>query len=121
MFELILEPEEKILQPYCGAMVCLNMKNGTRKIGRMTACSAGRLILNGEEGEIPEAKVSRKKSARRANRSRSREMQAASGSSHMTDEMWGELSIAPIGMESYASVTARESIPLRTVESVMIL
>lgn len=120
MFELILQPDEKVLQSYCGATVCVNLKDGTRKIGRMTACGAGRLILNGEEGEL-KAKVARKKNHRRTSRSRGRASPADSGDFSLQEGDWGALSIAPIGMEPEAHVMARVSIPLRTVESVVIL
>ena len=48
MFEFCLEPVEAKLLPYCGHPVCLLMKDGTRKFGRMTACRKGNVILNGE-------------------------------------------------------------------------
>ena len=118
MFELVLQPDEKVLQPYCGAAVCVIMKDGTRKIGRLTACGAGRLVLNGEEGEIPKARVARKKGGRARS---SREMPAAYEDEPYTDGGWGGLSIAPIGMEPHADAAARETIPLRAIESVVIL
>ncbi len=121
MFGLILEPDEKQLEPYRGAAVCLVMKDGSRKIGQLTACGSGRLILNGE-GENGEAKISRKNGARRLNRKRTRKAQASSETvSPPVDGEWGDLSISPIGMEPYAPAMPKENIPLKTVESVIIL
>jgi len=118
LFELVLQPDEKVLQPYCGAMVCVIRKDGTRTIGRMTACGAGRLVLNGEEGEIPKARVARKKGGRARS---GRELAAEYEDAPYSDGGWGELSIAPIGLEPYAGTAARETIPLKSIESVVIL
>lgn len=123
MFGLILEPEEKQLLPFCGMPVCLLMKDGSRKIGQLTSCGSGRLVLNGVSAGGGNATVSRKTAARRTSRKRARKpredfdipMPPAA-------EEWNGLSIAPPGPDpGFAPSPQRENVPLRSVESILIL
>jgi len=47
-----LEPiyplNEERIRPFCGNLVCVLMKDGTRHVGVLSSCGKGRIILNGE-------------------------------------------------------------------------
>jgi hypothetical protein len=122
MFGLILEPEEKKLLPFRGMPVCLLMKDGSRKIGLLTSCGSGRLVLNGEFGNNGEVTVSRKTAARRTNRKRGRKPQESAEplQLHAEGDRDG-LPFAQIGPEPMFSSMPRENVPLKSVDSIVVL
>ncbi|WP_276358345.1 hypothetical protein [Cohnella caldifontis] len=121
MFGLMLEPVEKAILPYCGRAVMVLMKDGSRKIGQLTSCSSGRLVLNGEEESGEEAFVSRKARIRRTSRRRTRKSRI--DPAPQPAESWDGLSLAPLGPEppSPYPMFPRESVPLKAVESILLL
>jgi hypothetical protein len=122
MFGLVLEPDEKQILPYCGMPVLVLMKDGSRKIGQLTSCSSGRLVLNGDAPGGEEAVVSRKAGVRRAARRRPRaQTDDRWGAAPPPPEGWDGLSIPPLGPEPQIPFAVRESVPLKAVESIMIL
>lgn|GEM_PF-2261820 len=131
MFECRVEPLEKQLLPYCGMPVCLLMKDGRRIVGRMTACRKGALILNGDSLNKPAtAAFSRSTAGRRAKRtriqSRNRKPQTTANLPFVPVEPlapFGPIEpLAPLRLEPPAWGTAKsDQVPLRTIESVLIL
>jgi len=72
MFEIRVAAEEEQLLPFCGYSVVLLMKDGTQKVGRLTACRSGRIVLNGTEADetdtgVPKAATRRKRRTRTRN------------------------------------------------------
>jgi hypothetical protein len=121
MFELRVEPEEKQLLPFYGMPVLLLMKDGSSKVGRLTTCRAGRIILNGAESDEAEAAVPRSKKARRRTRSRKPKELPAAVKPEVLDEA-DDFAFAPFGSgPTEVSAPPRESVPLQTVDSILIL
>lgn len=126
MFGLMLEPEEKQLTPFFGMPVCLLMKDGSRKIGQLTSCRAGKLTLGGEVKDAGDATVSRKESQRRSKRPRTRKpKQSVSDKPVFTPEPgyneFDEFAVSSLGFEPMLSGRARENVPLHSVESILVL
>jgi hypothetical protein len=122
MFGLQLEPVEKQLLPYKGLPVCLLMKDGSRKIGQLTACGSGRLILNGGTVDSSDATILRKTAARRAGRRRTRKQQdSPEPRQPQTEAEWDDLSFAPFGLEPMFTSMPKENVLLKTVDSVLVL
>lgn len=124
MFGQMLDPDAKQLSPFIGLPVCLIMKDGSRKIGQLTACKSGRIILNGDDGDAGDATVSRKTGTRRTGRRRARKSEDAQEAFRPGPEetsLWGELPAEPFGLDPGFSPMARESVPLKSVESVLVL
>lgn len=121
MFECRVEPVEKRLLPYCGMPVCLLMKDGRRIVGRMTACRKGAVILNGDGRGKPAATASRSTAGRRAKRtrvqSRNRAPQPSANASFAPFAPFGPLSLDPLSWGTAKS----DQVPLRSIESVLIL
>lgn len=122
MFELQLHPEEKQLLPYRGMPVCLIMKDGSRKIGQLTACRGGKIILNGNAEDDREAAVTRKTAARRAKRPRARKPAGTFAPRQgLENPEWDDFGGGFFdGQPPFAS-TPREKVPLNAVESVLVL
>ncbi|MBW5449429.1 hypothetical protein GE107_25715 [Cohnella sp. CFH 77786] len=124
MFELRLDPDEKQLHPYKGHQVCLLMKDGTRKIGQLTACISGKVILNGGADDPIEATISRKAAATRrgAGRRRARKpLDPPAPHQPQQEQEWDDFSFAPIGLERPLASLPRESVPLKKVDSILVL
>jgi hypothetical protein len=133
MFGLMLDPDEKQLLPYKGRQVCLLMKDGSRKIGKLTGCVSGRLILNGEAQDAAGATLSRKTTARRQDRRRRKPQNTSAPQVPQQDAIWGDFSggfpegfsddfsLAPLGMDPMFASNPKEKVPLNTVESILIL
>ena len=122
MFGLRLKPSEKELIPYYGQPVCLLMKDGSRKIGQLTACQGGKIILNGGDGDVNEAKISRKTAVRRTARKRTRKpLDPPAGEQPPEGGGWGDFSFAPLSFEPPFAPLPRENVPIKSVESVLLL
>jgi len=117
MFDCHVEPMEKRLLPYCGMPVCLLMKDGSRIVGRMTACRKGALILNGDAANKSAATASRSTVSRRANRARIR-----ASTRKPAPQLPAMPPFAPLSLEPLAwDVTESNQVPLNAIESVLIL
>jgi len=117
MLDCHVEPVEKRLLPYCGMPVCLLMKDGSRIVGRMTACRKGAVILNGDAASKSAATASRSTVGRRANRARTRV-----ATRKPAPQLPAMPPFAPLSLEPLAwSMTESNQVPLHSIESVLIL
>jgi hypothetical protein len=121
MFEVRLEPNEQQLMPFYGMPVCLLMKDGSQKVGTLTACRAGRVILNGRVGEHVDLTLPRKKRVRRVNRARARKPKESSAAELPQVQGGDDFDIDPFGLGPTYEASPPESVPARSVESVIVL
>jgi hypothetical protein len=121
MFGLQLDPDEKQLLPYCGLPVCLLMKDGSRKVGQLTACRAGRLVLNGIGAETEIAGVSRKTDTRRKKHPRARKPKQAPPRNLPPPMPTDDFTFAPWGFEPPFASMPRENVQLDTIDSILVL
>ena len=126
MFEYGVEPIENKLLPYCGHSVCLLMKDGTRKLGRMTACRRGSVILNGDNENKRAATAAREANGRRVGGkllTRSRKpLSSSTLPSWSAETAWDGMPFAPLSLVPLAFASAqRDQVPLQEIDSVLIL
>ncbi|TJY39858.1 hypothetical protein E5161_18150 [Cohnella pontilimi] len=124
MFEMRVAPEEQQLRQFYGMPVRLVMKDGSFKMGRLTGCRGGRIILNGTDGDDAETGLSRSKHSRRNSRTRSRKAKdtPVGAFPDAPPEVAGGFGFAPFGPgPAQFPAVPRESVPLHAVDSVLIL
>jgi hypothetical protein len=121
MFEMRVEPEEQQLLPFYGMPVCLVMKDGSQKVGRLTACRSGRVILNGSDNDDAGSAVSRKRESRRKNHPRARKPKESPAAAKPEVPGGDDFDIAPFGPGPQYTMPPPETVPLQAVESVLIL
>jgi hypothetical protein len=120
MFEMRVDPEEQQLVPFYGMPVCLVMKDGSQKVGRLTSCRAGRVILNGLDRDDSGLTLSRKQS-RRKTRPRARKPKQSPAADTPESQAGDVFDIAPFGLGPQYAVPSPETVPLQAVDSVLIL
>lgn len=126
MFEHCVEPVEKRLLPYCGMPVCLFMKDGSRIVGRLTACRKGAVILNGDSLRKQATAAARSTSGRRGKRtkiqSRKRGQQPTATGNAMPAPLAPFSPFGPLSLEPPSWDAAKpDQVPLRAIDSVLIL
>lgn len=122
MIEFRLKPEKAQLLPHIGSPVCLVMKDGSFKIGQLTACRGGKISLNGSPDRARVAAVTRK-SGKRAGKSRANAAKPAVPIPNEGHPAWQGPPFAPLGLEPlHAPAPApQENVPLHTVDSIFLL
>lgn len=125
MYKIRVEPKQQKLRPYCGMTVCLLMKDGSYKIGYLSACHKGSVVLNGnpyaDHAHIASVRKARHKVKKQ--QARPRQPQLSLAPQYAASELaLGGLQVGPIHLGPLTMQPPQPTkVPLQAIGSVLIL